>query len=346
MKKIVVTELTQAKKIVLSDRYKNNRLEYIRSISLETLNKESISLKDSIEQILKFLSGWPMYMDGDIHKQNRISLISAMKLCTTFSEGLSLTCAQELALKDIIDEYTIESTARKWHEAYFGLQDGGFEIIMGLALEMGKYFDAHRNEDWDPVSALCKLNLAREWVKNHIFPKDCLIGHMRKAGINEDLCIAVATDAIYPIKASIGSLIHYICGISNTDEISQSDNQISALSLFIIPPFRYLSRIVPEAGDFEPEAVIIDILECHKGANRPDSTYGLESLSFGKGKHQCPGTGATIQFLSAISKELRGRWRNRDVKYTYESVQYDDGKCRVSGQKVYVGDLPKTSLIG
>lgn len=281
-----------------------------------------------------FHSSWLMYIDGEKHKRLRSFTMDAIKSADIPCPRACFAILTQAIEVGCITDKTICDMANTWHQSYLGLTPKQQGDVLNLSKPLLDFFFF----DEVPAEGLTALEsdiyTLENWFRNENFALGGLLNNMKEHKLPIGTCLNVIIDSYEPLKISIGSVVFASFKEEITSDAEASVQEILRLS----PPFRYINRVT---ADSQQSKVTVDLYQVNRDNSKFEEAdsfcpYRKEKkhMSFGQGKHYCPGSKASVIFLTAIWTFIQNCKKRNEPSSVAADFESDKGFCRYKNIKI------------
>lgn len=289
----------------------------------------------------EFHAAWLMYMDGGAHNAVRARVISILSKTGSVTEPWLVDEWAPLVSSGELNSASLRSAIDEWHRRYLGLSAHQHRQLFQWSAPILDFFFQDRIDLVGGCEALERwVQDCQDWFLHERFDDEGLMGRLRLGDVPIGTCINVAMDSYEPLLHAIGSAIFFTA--ARPSEVADlSPGAVAAEVLRLAPPFRFINRI-----DVDPlgkhRKTTIDLFAVHRDAQtfpRPGLMLDNRAvhLSFGYGRHACPGARHALEVLETICSEMKVLAAARRCRLVSGELSTEAGYCRVTGLCVRIG---------
>ncbi|MBX4893754.1 MULTISPECIES: hypothetical protein [Rhizobium] len=275
-----------------------------------------------------FFKEWLMYMDGLAHQTVRAVVVSTLKRCEEGSFNSRRDVENAIAVGRV-DGAWIENVVSRWHAEMFGMTPGQQAEMFELCDPLLRFL-LHRETDRLAILDQRVRDLL-SWMTKQQFEEGKAISNLMRKKVPLGTIVNLVIDSYEPVKVGLAN-IFYIAG--RVDPTIYPPRTFVMECLRLLPPFRFINRLDTESCPVG-EKVSIDLMQCNRDTSafqEPEliAKRGVQSLTFGKGAHSCPGFSLTSLFLCAIWTDFCVSFASKGLRVSSEGREDNDkGLCRI-----------------
>ena len=289
----------------------------------------------SFPKMRAFHSAWLMYIDGDEHKTLRQLVLGVVKSVAPSSVG-ALHIMSESCAQGVLEETGIDAMSLAWHRDFLGLTIVQQSEVLGHAQRILLFFFF----DEVPTGGVAELegdiDCLHTWFESEQFQEDGLMFRLKMAGVPVSTQLNIIIDSLEPIRCALSTLLYQLASTA-CKGMAPADMVQEVLRLY--PPFRFINRMEVCPVSHGNQKTGIDLYKVNRDASvfpnphhfHPD-TQSRRHMSFGYGRHSCPGAGVSVKFLEDVVQTLKGH----QLALLEGELETDKGFCRVKNLKIEV----------
>ncbi|WP_189371684.1 hypothetical protein [Tateyamaria omphalii] len=266
-----------------------------------------------VAQFGAFLRRWPMYSEGQTHKDTKRAIMACMAKPHEGTPCLGALFRDYLDPLQVIDDSDLVAMNNIWQCTVMGIEPEVYEAVAPSLDKVTSFFSTY-SADFDfsiPNAAIGEL---RQFVGDYSFADGSLIAEGRSRGLHEDVLINLLADPRPSMLHCIRLLVHHLgVGLCDMHQNISARETVEVL-LRDYPPFGSIHRIIQDSEGAIEKTLRVDIRRCNAESS------GHTGMTFGFGRHICPGgslvSGSLVQLLNVLLEKCPAR----PISYIWEGV--------------------------
>lgn len=294
--------------------YQNSRTELLVG-PWETRDQKSYPI------LRDFHSSWLMYVDGERHKDLRTATIDVLKVTPRLnSTNVIQELDKHLDAGALTNDHAC-AVAKLWHRQFLGLTEDQQNNIFQLSDPILKFFFYDQAPNDDPALIEENIQSLTSLLETESFEDGRVLNGLITAQLPAGTCLNVIMDSYEPVHCALTTMFMSIPEINIPS--SEAGDAVNEL-LRLYPPFRYINRY----DTVKEKKLSIDLVAVNRdpakfpSANEFTQRVNNRHLSFGFGKHACPGGKASFIILSDVLSHML-------QKKTLHNFQVESGNINV-----------------